>query len=324
MFDFVGIGVLVLLTALFGFLAFRSWGAKNAILKWGGLGLTGLLTLACGLVLVLALMGFGKLNTNYNSANPVSDVQVAGTPEQIARGERLVQICTGCHSPNGQLPLIGQNFFEGGGPPIGSLYAPNLTPAHLQDWSDGEIIRAIREGVHKDGRSLLIMPAEHFRYMADEDVQAIVAFLRAQPAIDPDTPSSQINTVGALLINVAPFQTRQEPVGRVSAPPAGPTAEYGQYLVDMVGCKSCHGPNLEGGDPEQQNGPVPGPNLTKIVPDWTEAEFSQFFRSGELPGGVSVTENMPWQEYNRMATDDDLKAMFAYLHSLPPVVGPAD
>ena len=77
--------------------------------------------------------------------------------------------------------MVGQDFSKGG-PPVGTLYGANLTPAgEIKDWSDGEIIRAIREGVHKTGRSLIIMPSEVFRHLSDVDVQAIVAyFVRSQ------------------------------------------------------------------------------------------------------------------------------------------------
>ena len=330
MFDFVGVIVLVALTALFGFLAVRAWGAKNKFLKWGGLALSGLLTLAVGATLVVALVGFYKLNATY--PNPVADLKVEGTPEQIARGERLAQFCKECHSPNQQFPLIGRNFLapaegeggEGGGPPpVGSLYAPNITPAHFKDWSDGEIVRAIREGVGKDGRALIIMPSEVFRYLSDDDVQSLVAFLRSQPAAEPDTPESQLNTLGAIMAGagMVPF-TNQSPITEpIVSPPPGTSPEYGKYLVSILYCQLCHGENL--GGLAEGNGPPPGPNLTTIVPEWTEAEFAALFREGKDPEGKTLGEEMPWKLLGESMTDDDLKAMYAYLHSLPPVEGPA-
>lgn len=323
MFDFVGIGVLVLLTLLFGFLAIRSWRAKNAILKWGGVVVTGLLTLVCGLILILGIVGFTKLNARYD--NPPSNLTVAGTPEQIERGKKLALICAGCHSDSeDNVVLSGTNFGGEIGLPIGALYAPNLTPAgEIKDWTDGELIRAIREGTHKDGRSLLVMPSEQFRYMSDEDVVALVAYLRSQPATGEQSPATQLNTLGALFMNLADFRTHQEPVGSVPMPAAG-SPEYGVYLVDLIGCRSCHGQNLEGKSPDDQSGPPPGPNLTKRIPNWTEAEFLDFFHTGKVPSGEQVGNQMPWRAVSQIATDDDLKLMFAYLHSLQPVDGPAD
>ena len=107
--------------------------------------MAGLLTLIPAALLVVALKGFYLLNQRYD--NPVFDMQVAGTPAQIARGEQLAQICVSCHAPNGQLPLSGANFaVKFDLPPMGTLYAPNLMPGgNIDNWTDGEVIRAIRE-----------------------------------------------------------------------------------------------------------------------------------------------------------------------------------
>ncbi len=332
MFDTFGVLIVVVLIALFGFLATRAWKLKNAILKWGGVVITGLLTLIPTAVLVLALIGFYKLNERHD--NPVANVQVVGTAAQIARGEKLAHGCVSCHTSDGQLPLSGTNFaakFDL--PPLGTLYAPNLTPTgDIKDWTDGEVIRAIREGVHKNGRSLLVMPSDSFRNMSDDDVQALVAYLRSQPATGGPTPTNQFNLLGALFLNLSDFRRAQQPVGSVTAPQPG-TPEYGKYMVDIIGCQGCHGNQLQGRVDNGQPGPPPGPNLTKIVPQWTEEQFMTFFNTGQLPGGGTVptltlpsgfTEPlMPWPMVRAVTTDDELKAIYAYLHSLPPVEGPA-
>ncbi len=332
MFDTVGVLILIVLIALFGFLTTRAWKLKNVILKWGGMIIAGLLTLISTAMLILALVGFTKLNERFD--NPIANVQVTGTAAQIARGKQLANICVSCHTSNGQFPLSGVNFLAKFPlPPIGTFYAPNLTPSgNIQDWTDGELIRAIREGIHKDGRSLLIMPAENFRNLSDDDVQALVAYLRSQPATGGPTPTNQFNLLGALFMNLSDFRTAQQPVGSVTAPQPG-TPEYGKYMVDVIGCRSCHGDQLQGKVDNGQPGPPPGPNLTQIVPLWTEEQFMTFFNTGELPGGGTVpiltlpsgfsSPRMPWPEVRAAATDDELKAMYAYLHSLPPVEGPA-
>jgi mono/diheme cytochrome c family protein len=332
MFDITGILILMVLIVLFGFLATRAWKLKNAFLKWGGMFLTGLLTLIPTALLILALIGFSKLNQHYT--NPVANIQVAGTAAQIARGEKLANICVSCHTPDNQLPLSGSNFvtkFEF--PPLGTLYAPNLTPSgDIKDWTDGEVIRAIREGVHKNGRSLLVMPSGDFRNMSDQDVQALVAYLRSQPETGGPTPNNQFNLMGAIFMNLSDFRTAQKPAGSVTAPPAG-TPEYGKYLVDIIGCRDCHGDQLQGRIDNGQPGPPAGPNLTMMVPQWTEAQFMTFFNTGTLPGGGNVPvltlasgfsePRMPWPMVRAATTDDDLKAMFSYLHGLPPVESPA-
>jgi cytochrome c553 len=218
-------------------------------------------------------------------------------------------------------------------PPIGTLYAPNLTPSgNIKDWSDGEVIRAIREGVHKNGRSLLIMPSDNFRNLSDDDVQAVVAYLRSQPATGGPTPTNEFNLFGALFINLFDFRTAQQPVGSVTAPQQG-TPQYGKYMVDVIGCRSCHGDQLQGKADTGQPGPPPGPNLTRIVPQWTEGQFMAFFNTGKRPDGTMVPiltlpsgfsePRMPWTEVRAVTTDDELKAIYAYLHSLPPMDGPA-
>ena len=332
MFDTVGVFILIVLIALFGFQITRAWKLKNAILKWGGVVIAGLLTLISTALLVFALIGFYKLNERYD--NPVADIQVTGTAAQIARGEQLAQICTNCHTSDGQLPLSGSNFaVKFSLPPLGTLYAPNLTPSgNLKDWTDGEVIRAIREGIHKNGRSLLIMPAENFRNMSDEDVQALVAYLHSQPATGEVTPTNELNLLGAVFIDLIDSQTAQLPAGIVTAPHSG-TPEYGKYMVDVIGCRSCHGDQLQGKVDNGQPGPPPGPNLTLIVPQWTEEQFMTFFNTGELPGGGTVPiltlpsgfsePRMPWSEVRAATTDEELRAIYAYLHSLPPVEGPA-
>jgi mono/diheme cytochrome c family protein len=331
MFDIAGILILIVVIVAFGFLTARVWKLKNAFLKWVGVFIAGLLTLIPVALLVLALIGFSKLNAQYD--NPVTSIQVAVTPAQIARGEKLANACSSCHSPGNELPLSGSNFaakFDF--PPLGTLYAPNLTPSgNIQDWTDGEVIRAIREGVHKSGRALLIMPSEDFRNISDDDVQALVAYLRSQPSAGGPTPENRFNLLGAIFLNLSDFRTAQQPVGSVTTPQAG-TPEYGKYMVDIIGCRDCHGAQLQGKVDNGQPGPTPGPNLTLIVPRWTEEQFMTFFNTGTMPGGAQVpmltlasgfTEpRMPWPMVRAVTTDDELKAMYAYLHSLPVVESP--
>src|SRR5258708_40031355 len=125
------------------------------------------------------------------------------------------------------------------------------------------------------------MPAENFKHMSDDDAQAVVAYLRSQPATGTASPTNQFPLLGALFINLADFRTAQVPVGNVAMPTVG-TIEYGKYMVDVVGCRSCHGDQLQGRDPSQRNGPPAGPNLTKVVPQWTEEEFMTFFNTGKI------------------------------------------
>ena len=303
----------ILIAAFFGWLTRRAWGARRAWIKWPGVIFAGLLTL-------VAVLAFGGAASTYfrvymPRSNKAPDIQVAGTPEQIARGQKLANMCKGCHTENQTFPLTGSNLLEGGGPPVGLLYAKNLTPYGLDEWTDGEIIRAIREGIHKSGRSLLGMPSKSLQHLSDEDVQALVAFLRSQPSVEFETPEPQINLLGALMLSMADLFSARAPIeGVVTAPPEGATLEYGEYLIKIVACSDCHGENLAGG--LGGLGPPVGPNLTQIVPNWAEEDFVRLIRTGIDRDGKPVSDDMPWYEYNDLASDDDLKAMYLYLHSL--------
>ena len=207
----------------------------------------------------------------------------------------------------------GYNFLvEGDAPPVGTLYPPNLTPIHLAEWTDGEIVRAIREGVHRNGRALLIMPSSMFRNLSDDDVGAIVAYLRSQPSVEPDTPPTRLNVLGAILVNAGPIFEAQPPIAEpVVAPAADLSAEYGEYLASFT-CTVCHGANLRG--VEQMGAPgLLGPGLA-----WTAEQFIHFIRTGLRPDGSAVDGvEMPWEALGEIFQDDDeLRAIFAHVASL--------
>jgi mono/diheme cytochrome c family protein len=321
MFDILGVSALLALAAFFTWLAMRARRANHPVVKWAGLVPSSLLTLVCIVLIGVALLGFTRINFP-SRRPPVADIKVAGTPEQLARGARFAVLCAACHSPNEQLPLIGQNF-AANGPPVGTVYAPNLTPAgEIKDWSDGDIIRAIREGVHKSGRALIIMPSESFRNLSDVDVQAIVAYLRSQPAAGTRSPPTKLNVVGGLFVGALLPTSAQPPITHpIVAPAEGASADYGKYLVSIMGCQVCHAENLAGrkaGGP----GPPAGPNLTQIIPKWTAEEFIHTLRTGVDPNNHTLIAGMPWKPISAFASDTDLTAIHAYLHDLTPIAGP--
>jgi mono/diheme cytochrome c family protein len=309
------IGLVIALAVLFGWLARRVWRAQRALVKWPGAIICWLLALVCISAGGLALLGVYRVYLP--GAAPAPAVQVAGSPEQVARGERLAQLCVGCHSSAGRLPLDGsaENFLDS----LGTLYAPNLTPGGpLLTWSDGEILRAIREGVHADGRSLLIMPSDQYRSMSDADVQSVVAYLRTQPAVERTTAETQLNLLGALVMGTGIFPLSAQPprTEPVQAPPVEATAEHGEYLVAISGCGECHGDDLQGGT--SQFVPV-GPNLRALLAQWSEEEFVQTIRTGVDPYGNAVNpDTMPWQSFSAAYGDNELQAIYVYIRSLPP------
>jgi mono/diheme cytochrome c family protein len=318
---FIGIGVVVVLAVLFGWLSVSAWRAHNTAVRIIGGVVTALLSLLFAAISMVGLLGVYRLEAPHGQ--PAASISIRATPDQLAVAARRANGCAGCHSSAGSLPLDGgtMNFLggPGGGFGPGVVVPPNLTPGGpLKDWSDGEIVRAIREGVDRSGRPLLIMPSDAFHHLADEDVQNLVAFLRAQPAVPHETPARDMNLLGLMLVGAGLFPTAEQPhiAQPQAAPPTG-TPAYGQYLVETIGCANCHGPNLSGGRPNGGFGPPVGPNLRAIVPHWAEADFVKFFRTGQDPYGRSIDPGlMPWKDIGAAYTDDELRASYAYLHGL--------
>ena len=303
-----------ILTLFFVWLTRRAWRAQRVWIKWPGAILAGLLTVIGLALTLLPLAGIYRMYGPQAAA--ATDLQIVANPEQLDRGERLAIMCVGCHSSTGGLPLDGadSDMTEG---ILGALYPPNLTPGGpLQTWIDGEIIRAIREGIHQSGRSLLLMPSEQYHAMSDDDVQALVAYLRSQPAADRQQPATEMNLLGAALVGAGIFPiSRQAPIVGTVAAPTGATAEHGAYLVSIGGCESCHGEGLRGGT--SQFTPI-GPNLPAIVGQWEAEQFVATIRTGVDPYGANVNpELMPWPGYSTAFTDEELTAIYTYIRTLP-------
>jgi cytochrome c553 len=317
--------VVLLLSVLFFWLAVRAARARPLAVRILGTFVSGVLGLALAAFTVLAIVGAVKLNTSpYQYTTQTASIPVTGGPDQLARGKQLAQGCTGCHSSTGNLPLDGgKDDFLAGGPPLGSLYAPDLTPSGpIKDWTDAEVIRAIREGVDKDDRPLVIMPSGGFHGLSDADVQAVVAYLRSQPPSNREVPAPSFTALAGAFFGAGMFPTSAQPPinGPVTAPPRAATADYGRYLTTATGCKDCHGENLTGG---QAGGPAPaGPNLFALVPSWSEQQFITFFRSGTAPNGSQIDpNNMPWKDYSKIFEDQDLQGLYLYLKSKPAAGG---
>lgn len=316
---FIVLIVVILLTIGAGWAAWRAWRSRQIVMRYLGGLLAVIATLVLAAVSIVGLLGVYRLYTPHGA--PAPSITAAASADQIGIAAKRASGCTGCHSSSGSIPLDGgtMNFFAGGGPPLGVLVAPNLTPGGpLKDWSDGEILRAIREGVDRNGHPLLIMPSETFHNLADADALTLVAYLRGQPASNHDTPDRDVSIIGLLLVGAGLFPTAEQPhiEQPQTAPPTGVTPEYGKYLVDITGCRVCHGPNLEGRTPGGF-GPPAGPSLRALVPTWQEPAFVSFFRTGVDPYGRAINPaNMPWTDIGMAYTDDELRAMYAYLHTL--------
>jgi len=326
----LSLAVVILLALLFSTGAARAWRMRHPVARVIGGIAASALTLLFILIAGVALLGIAKLNTGRSTPAPV--MQATASTQTLALGERRSHMCAGCHSTTNGLPLDGSrgNFFaedeaQTGSSPFGTMAAPNLTPGGpVKDWTDGEIVRAIREGVDNHGKPLIVMPSQDFHAMSDADALALVAYLRSQPAIVREQPDRSLSLLGLLILGSGQFPTSEQPAitQPALAPPPGVTTEYGKYLVDSSGCASCHGADLAGKQPGGL-GPPAGPNLTAIVPRWSQDEFVRFIRTGTDPAGHQVDpKKMPWQAYDKMYADEELAAIYTYLRGLPPLPGP--
>jgi mono/diheme cytochrome c family protein len=274
---------------------------------------------------------------------PLTDRKFEATPARRERGRYIVEhvaLCYGCHTPFDAKGRDAAVFMaaKGSGAVMGDeggmkIVAPNITPdgeTGIGRWTDDELARAIREGIGRDGQALLpIMPYGDYRHMSDEDLASVIVYLRAQPAAHNNPGRSHIPFPVNRLINAAP----QPVTGPVSAPDPGDAVKYGRYLVSGIGdCGGCHntrdakgrpvrGMALGGGNPFGQSGvTVVSANITPDasgIAYYDEATFIQTMRTGRVRAR-KLNVMMPWWAFKDMS-DADLKAVYAYLRTVPPV-----
>jgi mono/diheme cytochrome c family protein len=276
-------------------------------------------------------------------SRPLTDRVFERTPARWARGKYIVEnlaACADCHSPHdwskhdSPIPLgmeaAGQDMSDLKGLP-GYVVAPNLTPdmeTGTGTWSDDALARAIREGIGHDGRTLFpMMPYEGYRHLSDEDIASIIVFLRSLPPVRNPLPQTQIIFPVKYLIRGVP-----EPITDPVPPPdVSDQVKRGNFLVTIAGCRDCHTP-MDKGEPlpnmdlsggqifEGPWGRVASANLTPDpsgIPYYDETLFLQAIRTGYVKARP-LNQIMPWPHYGGM-TDDDLKAIFAYLKTVKPI-----
>lgn len=289
------------------------------------------LGLVSAIVLFVAVV-FGVSEVRIRKAyavTPYNGLTVTSDPAQVARGQHLataVAKCADCHTED----LGGKVFIEPG--PMGTVIAPNLTTGRggvLASYSDAQLETAIRHGVGRDGRGLLIMPSDEYQNLGDADVSAIIAYLRSLPAVDREfEQSTKVGPIGRGLLTfgvpIIPAalidHSRSGPVNAV--PPVGATKEYGEYLVSVGGCRGCHSPSLAGQKSFEPGAP-PSANITPAGPigAWSEAQFVSAMRTGRRPDGTQIKDFMPWRSMSRH-TDDELRAIYLYLRTVPSAESP--
>jgi mono/diheme cytochrome c family protein len=310
--DLIGFLLLVTAAICLVWLSIRARRFGNFMLRWGGIVTAAALAGIAWAFVILTIAGSIK---QHSRSAPVPEVSIAGTADQVLRGQAIVDsFCGSCHSKYGPL-TGGMDVGKDLAAPIGSFITSNLTPAGaLSNWSDGEIFRAIRNGIDAKGNWLTIMSYTNAGKLSDADIYAVIAYIRSRPAAGSKTadPPDHLNLLGQVMLG-AGLLPAGNPVftGHLSAPPKAPTVSYGEYILSYQDCRACHGPNLTGGVPGQI-API-GPNL-EVVKAWNKNEFITTMRTGLDPTGRPLSELMPWRALGKM-DDEELTAVFEYLQS---------
>jgi mono/diheme cytochrome c family protein len=302
-------------------------------------------------VLSLVVLALLYVLIAYPKSEPPADLEVAMTPTTIERGRYLfhnLAQCVECHamrdtdapgSPivEGGLGKENMSWVEEGAP----FFPPNITPAALGNWTDGEIARAISSGIRKDGKALFpAMPYDAYRVMSREDLEALIAYLRSLEPIPVEHPRKPL---GLPFSVIARFSARPaETPERTPSVSDGPA--YGRYLVAISGCEFCHTPgeppNLQrelafGGGHEfwTDEWIIRSANITPDsatgIGTWTKERLITRFKGAASrpntvppPGGGEGPESpMPWARYAAMH-DEDLGAIYDHLMALEPMRRP--
>lgn len=298
------------------------------------------------LILIVALL-LSYVKAMLPNVGNAPEMTVERTPERLERGRYLanhVMVCMDCHSEREYslftAPMVpntegmgGEVFDQNMGFP-GRYISPNITPAKLENWTDGEIFRAITAGVSKDGRALFpVMPHPYYGQLDEEDIKAVIVYLRSLKRIEHETEASMSDFPMNFILNTIPKKPSLTKI-----PPKTDRVSYGKYLITAAACNDCHTRQEKGqfiGDAFAGGMEFKFPDgsvlrSANITPHesgiglWSEEQFIQRFkaysRSTYTPHQIAPGEFqtiMPWTFYAEMETED-LQAIYAYLKTLKP------
>ena len=262
---------------------------------------------------------------------PVVARAADSTPELIARGQYVFGAAGGCacHTVPGarQLNAGGTKFDLS---VFGVVYTPNITPdaeTGIGKWTDPQVINAIRRGERPDGARLFpIHPYKYFANVADDEIEALVAYLRSVRPVRSIVPPRALNI---------PVPSRTIATAPKVAPREGPAR--GDYLArGAAHCAECHTPRrfdastddtkfLAGGPgPERSLAANITPHAETGIGRWSEAQIARFLRTGVKPSGQEAYSLMRTVIKGTSAgfkdlTEADALAIARYLKTVPPI-----
>lgn len=290
---------------------------KRGILRWGGRILGGALVL----VLLGAASAYGVSERRGHAKFDVPEhaLTVVSDSATIARGSHLATIrgCNECHTAS----MGGSVMVDDAA--IGRIVSTNLTSGRRggalteRDWE-----RAVRHGVRRDSTPLTFMPAHEFSGFADEDLAAIIAWTRSLPPVTDSLPATKVGPLGRALHTAGELVLYPaERIDHVASHPVrvvpAADAQYGRYMA--AGCTGCHGPTYSGG--KIAGAPPDWPAAGNLTPTgmraYDEAGFIAAMRTGKRPDGSALRPPMDPKMMGAM-TDVELKAIWAFLQTLPP------
>lgn len=287
-------------------------------LKWIGILLGGLVITALIAIVAIYFLTESRINETYEVS--VAAVEI---PEQPELGERqfplvVVDLCRDCHRND----LAGQLMDDD--PLTARLVAPNLTAGKGgigAEYSDEDWTRAIRHGIGRDNKSLIVMPSSELNVLSDTDLGIVLSLVKNTPPVDNELPDTFIGPMGRIFLlqepNLLPASVIDHNQSAAKMPEPGVTVEYGEYLSHL--CALCHGVDFAGIDD-----PGGGMNLTPAgdLGSWSEVDFINTIRTGVAPDGEELDqEMMPVGIWGKLS-DDELKAIWMFLQTLPPVETP--
>jgi mono/diheme cytochrome c family protein len=248
-----------------------------------------------------------KLRRRYDVPLPM--IAVPTDAAALARGARFGEVrCTGCHGPDLGGQVLRDRFATG------RVVAPNLTRGLGGSgavYNDMELVRAIRDGIGRDGRALLHMPAAAYYDLADGDVAAVVAWVRGKPPVATQVPPSLIRFWGRMRLAFgadrpdAAWMDHARP--RMAPGIEGPTAAWGRYLA-ATSCAACH----DWARTDRRSG---APALAGVAA-YAAAPFERLVREGVAADGRTLGPAVPGHRFPAY-TADEVAGMYAYLHTLP-------
>ncbi len=291
----------------------KAFGKK--VLKWIGISLLTIVILVVILYAVVYLSTQNRIDKIYNVT--VQNLTIPSDSLSYEKGKHIAQNrgCMGCHGAN----LGGFEAFMPPGSPLGTLVAPNITNGKGGiEYTDKDWIRTLRHGVNKEGKSVWFMPSHEVSHLSNQEMAALISFVKHQPPIDNTVPKKDIKPLGRILVfldkfPLLPAEHIDHNAKYVDEIIPSVTPEYGAYLATT--CQGCHSKNYKGGPPLGPEGPaIPNISHTGDVGKWKEQEFITVMRTGKRPDGKQLSDAMPYKYFTFQ--DDELKAIYAFLHQV--------